>query len=589
MSLAREQHVVCDPKALQVSCSLRVNYDEISKLINLVELEIYLTEKDILEDEEIDYVINELDQERAFEYVLRRVKERGNDGYKDFLWCLEQTSERNIGHGYLSALLRGDEFTDETQKKIKESLKLQERYRRELDIMQMMKDSININDLIAELRSDTILTDDEMDELQLPDSRQNKVMKLLHILSTKGPLVDLIFMDVLERTILENPAHSDILERVYGKPCKPTMKQNHEDETERDGTLSNKSVHKQLRKRKRDHLDEYYATKVSVSTPMQVRAHGIIMSDKYFDKINEIRRLHYLGDWDGAEKVVEECMSMKLTEETKCLRWPADELSPTIREELYVAVALRNCSGYVTRKMRDKIFSVISEAKKLCRGIDNDNGRVLESKCEWMLAKMYRYSKDFDKAMEHIENAQLIHLRFNIAPGEDTTLSNYCKGCILASQLAQTNDWSSFANSRKLEEAKLCFRKATEHAVIRDFAIYPSHHMIRLAQLCLHSSQFVAGDCNDEEQIKEAESALNSEYIDEKILAPRTKCLFYVTRSDLYRNKQMLELAKREAKRALDIANKNNFATEIKSAMGRLDKIRDLALRRELNIEFYSH
>ena len=54
--------------------------DEISKLINLIELEIYLTEKDILEDEEIDYVINELDQERAVEHVLSRVREQGNDG-----------------------------------------------------------------------------------------------------------------------------------------------------------------------------------------------------------------------------------------------------------------------------------------------------------------------------------------------------------------------------------------------------------------------------------------------------------------------------------------------------------------------------
>ena len=174
--------------------------------------------------------------------------------------------------------------------------------------------------------------------------------------------------------------------------------------------------------------------------------------------------------------------------------------------------------------------------------------------------------------MEHIENAQLIHLRYNIAPGEDTTLCNYCKGCILASTLAKSKDWLS----RKFEEAKQCLRKATEHAAIRDYAIYQSHHMIRLAQLCLHSSQFEAGICEDEAQIKEAEAALNSNYIDERYLAPRTKCLFYVTRSDLYRNRGKLELAKVEARRAYDIASKNKFSTEIKSAEGRIDILKEL-------------
>lgn len=572
MSVASEPevHVICDPTALRlrVSCGLRAHYDEVVGSLNLVELEIYLTYKGILEVGEGDYVVTELPPKEGAEFVLNRVKERGDEGYKDFLWCLEQKNDWHIGHDYIAARLRGDEFTEETQREMMESIKLRQRFSKQLDVMQLMSDSINTNDLVPSLRVHKLLTDDETEALTLPGfSRRERVTKLLCILSTKGPQADLYFTHALADAVRENPAHCDILERVYCQNFEDLMEQFVKEK-------DNVSAHSRLGKRKRM-LIKAYATKVPTCTPRQVRAHGIILSCKYFDKINEIRRLHYLGNWTGAEKVVEECRYLTLTCERKELGLPLDdEISSTAHIELYVAVALRNCSGYITRKMMAEVTRVVAEAKEMCKQIDNDNGHVLESKCEWLLAKMYRYNKEFDKAMEHIENAQLIHLRYNIAPGEDTTLCNYCKGCILASQLAETKEWSS--NSRKLEEAKLCLRKATEHAAIRDYAIYQSHHMIRLAQLCLHSSQFVAGQCEDEDQVYEAEAALNSHYIDEDVLAPRTKCLFYVTRSDLYRNKKQLELAECEAQTAYDIAVKNNFSTEVKSAEGRLETIKQL-------------
>ena len=558
-------NVVCDPEAVQISHSLKAHRNEITSAINFVELEIYLTSKGFLEDGEGDYIITDLSQEEGVELVLARVKERGDEGFKDFLWCLEQDNDWHIGHVYVAALLRGDTFTEETQREIEHSIKLRQKYRKQLDAMRIMEHSINTYDLIPSLRAHKLLTDDETDELTLPQySRKERITKLLCILDTKGPLADLYFTQALADAVGENPAHRDILERVYCQNFEDIMGECEDVERDRVSTSIG------LGKRRRSLITKPYATKVPTSNPRQVRAHGIILSEEYFNRINNIRRLHYLGDWDGAEKIVKQCRLLIST--TKKSSVMNDDGSPTEHIELYVAVALRNCSGYVTRKMTEKLLSIVSEAKDLCRRIDNDNGRVLESKCEWMLAKMYRYSKEFDKAMEHIENAQLIHLRYNIAPGEDTTLCNYCKGCILASQLAKTKQWTE--SSKKFEEAKLCLRRATEHAAIQDFAIYQSHHMIRLAQLCLHSSQFEAGTCNDKEQIIEAEAALNSHYIDENVLAPRTKCLFYVTRSDLYRNKGELKFAEEEAQRAKNIAVKNKFSTEIKSAEIRLQALK---------------
>ena len=569
-----EVHVVCDPEALNISGYLKEHRDEIAKVLNPLELVIYLEYRGILEEGEADVITDpDLPHDVGAEHVLTAVREHGNEGLKDFLWCLEQEEDWHIGHGYAAALLRGRTFTDETKREMEESMRLRQKFQKQVDVMRVIKDSVNVKDLIPSLRAHMLLTDDETEDLQLPHrSRKDQVTKLLRILATKGPLAELYFTHALADAVRENPAHRDILEQIYCQPYKDIvlLREHTEDSVEKDSS-SRVLLGK---RRKVNSLGRPYATKVPICTPRQVQAHGILLCDIYFEKINEIRRLHYLALWDEAEKVVQGCQDSISNMDAKRLGLPSDDdVSLTAKKELYVAVSLRNCSGYVTRKKTDKILEEVSKAKKYCKDIDNDNGRVLESKCEWMLAKMYRYAKQFDKAIEHIENAQLIHLRYNIAPGEDTTLCNYCKGCILASQLAQSGEYA--LNSKKFEEAKLCLRKATEHAAIRDYAIYQSHHMIRLAQLCLHSSQFVAGECRDKEQIEEAKAALNSHYIDENILAPRTKCLFYITRSDLHRNMDELELAERDAQRALNIAMENNFRTEIKSAKGRLGKINE--------------
>ena len=560
------QNAVSDQEALLISRNLREHHDEIVKVLNLMALEVNLVDEGLLVHGESDDLVDRCPKEGA-DLVLSRVKELGSEGYRVFLRCLENNEDWHIGHAYAAALLRGDTFTEETKRKINLSIELQQRYRQQLDIMEMIEDNVDTNDLLPHLTAYQLLTDDEKEELTLPSvTRQERITKLLDIIATKGPVADFYFMRALADTLKENPVHRDILERVYRRPFESIV------DVERDSTSKSSP---RLGKRKRVLINLYTTIKKGApsSIPRQTRAHGIILSEKYFKIINDIRRLHYVGDWNGAEKIVEQCRNLASNSESE---------SDTESMELYVAVALRNCSGYVTRKMTKNVIRTVNEAKQLCNSIDNDNGRVLESKCEWMLAKMYRYNKDFDKAMEHIENAQMIQCRFNIAPGEDTTLCSYCKGCILASQLAKTKQSyksnpnplsvqkASERSKKKFEEAKLCLRRAIDHAAIRDYAIYQSHHMIRLAQLCLHSSQFEAGTCQDDDQITEAEAALNSYYIDEKVLAPRTKCLFYVTRSDLYRNKGDLKLAEEEAQRAKDIAEKNKFDTEVRSAKVRL-------------------
>ena len=86
------------------------------------------------------------------------------------------------------------------------------------------------------------------------------------------------------------------------------------------------------------------------------------------DTLTKSTRLHYLADWEGAEKIVEECRLMTLTIGKRELgQGMGDEVSVTAPTELYVAVALRNCSGYITHKMTDKVVEIVSEAKELCK------------------------------------------------------------------------------------------------------------------------------------------------------------------------------------------------------------------------------
>ena len=566
-----QNHIVGDQEALLISRNLKEHHDEIVKILNLMELDVNLIDEGLIVHGESDELVGRSPKESA-DLVFSRVKELGSEGYHVLLRCLEQNEDWHIGHKYAAALLRGDTFTEETKRKIDHSRELQQRYHQR-DIMEMIEDNVDTSDLIPYLSAYHLLTDNEREELTLPSfSRRERIKRLLDIIPTKGPEADFFFMRALADASRENPVHRDILERVYCQPFEGIM------DIEGDSASTSSTI---LGKRKCAVIALYYTTINKKTVPCisnQTQTHGIILSEEYIKKIKDIRRLHYVGDWNGAEKIVKECWNLASNSRIN---------NDSTYTELYVAVALRNCSGYMTRKMTMKVLQVVSEAKRLCRSIDNDNGRILESKCEWVLARMYRYNKDLDKAMEHIENAQMIQFRFNIAAGEDTTLCHYCKGCILASQLAKTKQTyessvtlsplsaqkASERSKKKYQEAKQCLRKAIDHAAIRDYALYPSHHMIRLAQLCLHSSQFEAGTCKDVDQITEAEVALNSHYIDEKLLAPRTKCLFYVTRSDLYRNKGQLSLAEEEAQRAMEIAVKNKFKTEIKSAKVRLQAL----------------
>ena len=175
-------------------------------------------------------------------------------------------------------------------------------------------------------------------------------------------------------------------------------------------------------------------------------------------------------------------------------------------------------------------------------------------RCEWVLAKLYRYTKEMDKALECIQKAA--EHQSGIESGEDAALTNYCHACILLERLSNPDRCSCTSKDRKNAENYLerAIFYASQH---EEYGLDLSHPRIRLAQLYLGSSPSQPGEIHDSESISRAGSSLEAvENFDS--LAPRTKCIFYFTKSDLVYTNSKTE-ARHFAQLALDIAKDNEF------------------------------
>ena len=216
----------------------------------------------------------------------------------------------------------------------------------------------------------------------------------------------------------------------------------------------------------------------------------------------------------------------------------------------------RNWYAYVNcRKSSKDMHEMVEDAMKLLQTINNDNSAILESRCEWMLSKYYWYMNDKQNAQYHIDRSMLIQGINRVAPGKDTLLTHHGKACTLLDTLAER--WSDGV----AKDARRLIQNANDFAVSSDYGLYLSHHCIRLAQISLRSSSQCPGVCSDPSDLEEAASTLNS--VDVNNLSPRTKCLFYITYSDYYRNKSNHQEALDCVEKARSIAESSGFDTEL--------------------------
>jgi len=99
----------------------------------------------------------------------------------------------------------------------------------------------------------------------------------------------------------------------------------------------------------------------------------------------------------------------------------------------------------------------------------------------------------------------------------------------------------------------------------------------------LGSSPFQPGNTFDFESISLARSALAG--VNFETLAPRSKCIFQFTQSDIYKIEGNVENAIKFAETALEIAKNNGFQTEVISVQNRLKNLNRPAQAQDHEVE----
>lgn len=441
-------------------------------------------------------------------------KQHSEGAYSLFLECLNE-EDSHLGHAYIASLLEGRSFADKNE--IDSSVKFRDQINKYLS---NTIDSVNLKTLIPYLLSENLITLSEQEEIASLTTKQKQMIRLFQFLETKGPTAHYIFVNCLKQSSDKVPTHTELIE-----------------------LLNSSNEPKSQRKRKVSvSIECSYEVKVTKRELDRYQAGEVLKTKTYFDTMTEIRKLHLKAEWEEADAEVEKALTSNGI-------------------DVQIAVLLESCTGLISRRQKCEVLKIVSKAQEMCSQITSDNVHFLKGRCHWVLAKLYRYMNEKQDALEHIRFAK--DYQFNIEAGEDTALTNYCHAMILLEFLAEDS------SSEKKWLARSYLERSIDHASMGDFGLDLSHPKIRLAQLCLGSSPFQPGRVDDSESIGKARSCLES--VKPDTLAPRTKCIFYFTQSDLYRLKKEAFIAVGYAQQALQIANEKGLETEIISAQARLN------------------
>jgi tetratricopeptide (TPR) repeat protein len=448
--------------------------------------------------------------------LLDLLKNGGPETCGEFIQALEKEDE-HLGHRYIQDLIRGYKHVD------KEEIALSSRIRKRIEeniVTGELFTKMNLEaSLAGHMYSEKLMTEDQLVALRncVTTTERNKM--ILELLNSKGPLAYIKFLHCLKEDAADS--NQAVHQELFRLICN-------------DESVEIK-VTSVYRKRKARESEEVTVTK---RDPIRLEIEGELVTEDYLKVIQYIRLLHNKGQWDAVDKLVKGCENRNA--------------------DFYVAVLLESCTGFITRIRPDKVEETVRKARELCKNITNNCNTFLRGRCEWILANLYRYTKENDKALEHIIMAR--DIQSNIKAGEDSALCNYCYACILMESLANR------FNSDEYKEAKTSLELAIDHANSGDFGLNIAHLRIRLAQLYLGSSPQSRGTRTDEESLKKARSSLDA--VSQDTIAIRIQCIYYYTESDLYRSSGEIEKAKHSAQKALSIAKKNNFFMEIEWITG---------------------
>ena len=497
----------------------REYFEEISECLNFEKLGPFLCEKAALFTlkEGQDLFCQTPDSGNAIHLLLRKLKQNPSL-YSTLLDCL-QREKQHLGHVYITALLEGRQYASEEEIAYSRALK-NAVVGRLTDFMA----GINITALVPHMFERQLLTDDEREcisDTQLSNNR--RIMRLFHILDTKGPMAYSHFANCLK---YEHSHQTHV--KLYKMMCEDV------EVSQTKALCSRGSIRKPS-------IPEDEMPLFKKPSDRSLTLHGSLKGKEYERLMATFQSYHHNGKWTELEAEAKKYREKK-----------------GISCELQVVVLLESAVASLFQKKEEITISLVSEAQELCKKIQGDNSTFLEGRCMYILSRLYRYLKQYDKAKECANNAKQI--LFIVEPGEDSAFAKYCYACVLVE--SDTSDAKDIENYFRFAIAD-----ANSHNSGLD--LVAPHSYMRLAQLYLGSKHYNAGSISDKTSIRNAESCLRK--VDPNSLSLRSGCHFQLIESDLYLSKSMFVESKKTAQCALDVAQRYNFTNEIESATNRLE------------------
>ena len=521
---------------------------EIEQYANISELSSHLVEEGLLNHEEKEYLESgALSNADKTSRVLDSLKEKEN-GFSKFLACVKRETS-HLGHIYIATLLEGGRFAPESALEL--SALCKERIDR--NRVKLAEEGLHLSDLMPYLQQESLLTDDEAERLEEMDTEE-----FFCILDTKGPLAHSQFASCL-RAEKEQKSHGELYEELFGDldlPPGPNVE------------CIFSSSHSNKRKYRLEYgVDETTCTGEMVLFTPPKRAPSWLEMDGPFKGKNYSLLMKVCYNYhtvNGQHDVLEREVQMIMN----CDNLPL-EFQALVRVELALS-----CTFQGKNERALELIEGTDGALSICEKIQSgNNAAFLSGRCMHLLSGLYRYAKQHDKAKEYAENAMVALHR--VAPGLESTIANYVKGCILLE--------SSDTTTRLPIDTGIIewhFQTAIAHGqyceIAKDTTVPQSH--IRLAQLYLGSTQYHHGTTTNPENIKKARDSLNAVARNLKSISVRSKSLYYMAESDCYRAGGDIPAAIDCANLARSTAEGIQFTLGVNSAESRLTSLESLQL-----------
>ena len=508
----------------EIAVKINKHWDGITRALNPVELMPQLSKEMLLDFSEVSVLLADskstCEKSRYLLQCLEAKKNHSQSVYSKFLSCIKAETN-HMGHVFIALLLEGKPLGSKSE--LEESLKLKEAIQKHYPAMM----DISPEALAPLMYSKKLLTSEEEQKLRdTRKTRSERVLLLLHLLDTKGPLAHGMFVECLKGES-SHPTHNELY-AVLTSSCHPEQKENY----------SNKQKQKCA-------IDKD-ALAVVLPCMKQWRVQGPLRGKEYDEMVRVFHSCHHNGKWKELEIKVAEFEKASIPE----LKAVANIQKATIR---------------ILRKEPEVAMQFMDEAKRIIKTeVHGENRSALLGRCECMLSRHFQYLKDYEKAREHVVKAKN-HL-CGIEACEDSAFVHYCEASLTVECLNESSKKEDIDRAEELFSRAISADQSTNSGL----GLFMLHSLLRLAQMFLGSTHYAPGTVKDIKRAKDCLKLVTNEY---NSLPERTKCLYYLIESDLHRNCGKIDRAKDSLEIVLSISRDHNFELEISSAQTRMQSL----------------